>query len=155
VGRSVNVSERRLLSDGDTFWRSKASDWALRAAWAVVVALIALSGSPAFAQQPPAVNKVTAIAKPSRYDGNCPASIEFIATIVVNYPATVSYRWERSDHATGPVQTVNIRSAGQGVVTRWQLSRQIGEVFSGWQRLHVLSPGDSYSNEANFTLICR
>ena len=114
---------------------------------------LCLVGQPAVAQ--PAVNHVVAIAKPSAYDGRCPASIEFIATIFVNHPAKVSYRWERSDRATGPVQTVQIRSGGQGVRTQWHLGNPRGEVFHGSETLHVLSPGDAFSNPAEFTLVCR
>jgi hypothetical protein len=105
--------------------------------------------------QGPAINHVVAVARPNNYDGLCPASIEFIGTIFVNYPAAVSYRWERSDRATGRVETVQINSAGQGVVTHWQLRRPPGEIFHGSERLHVLSPGDFYSNPAQFTLVCR
>jgi hypothetical protein len=108
---------------------------------------------PAVAQT--AINHVVAVAKPRHYEGPCPASIEFAGTIFVNHPATVSYRWERSDHATGPVETIVIRSAGQGVYTHWQLNRPPGQVFHGSQTLHVLSPGDFISNPAEFTVVCR
>src|SRR5437763_15873792 len=93
-----------------------------------VVTLAFLVTDVAVAQQR-AVTNVVAVAKPKRYEGRCPASIEFVGTIFVSRPTTVSYRWERSDHATGPVQTVTINSAGQGVTARWQLSRPVGEVF--------------------------
>jgi hypothetical protein len=111
-----------------------------------------LACQPAVAQ--PAINHVVAVARPQAYDGHCPAAIAFIGTIFVNHPARVSYRWERSDHATGPVQTVEIRSGGREVQTQWQLGNPRGQVFHGSETLHVLSPGDSYSNPAEFTLVC-
>ena len=101
------------------------------------------------------VTRVVAVAKPPRYDGPCPVRFEFVGTIFVARPTVVTYRWERSDHATGPVQSVAINSAGQGVATQWQLSRPPGAVFTGWETLHVLSPGDMYSNPANVNLVCR
>jgi hypothetical protein len=111
-----------------------------------------LQGSEALAQR--AVDHVTAAARPGRYDGPCPASIEFVGTIYVNFPTTVTFRWERSDGATGRVESARINPTGS-VVTRWQLSRRPGEVFRGSETLHVLSPGDFFSNPAEFTLVCR
>ena len=105
--------------------------------------------------QAPLVNHVTAVARPAQYDGNCPASIEFVGTIFMNEQAIVSYRWERSDGATGPVQTVHVTGPRQVAVVRWQLRRPVGEVFQGAEILHVLSPGDFHSNPAQFTLVCR
>jgi hypothetical protein len=103
----------------------------------------------------PAINRVVAVARPPAYNGPCPASIEFVGTIFVNRPARVSYRWERSDRATGPVQTIFIPGGAGGVRTQWQLGRPPGQVFRGAETLHVLSPGDFYSNPAEFTLVCR
>jgi hypothetical protein len=127
----------------------------LKAAIVVIAGGTLVAGAgigPVLAQ---AVNRVVAIAKPQHYDGPCPATIRFIGTIFVNNPADVSYRWERSDHATGPVQTVHITGAGRGVETTWDLGQQPVEGFHGSERLHVLSPGDFYSNPALFTLTCR
>jgi hypothetical protein len=123
-----------------------------RFACMVVLAASAI-GPSAMAQ--PAINTVVAVANPHRHEGRCPASIAFVGTISVNRPTQVSYRWERSDGATGRVETVVIQGRGQSVSTRWQLSRPRAEVFRGSQTLHVLSPGDHVSNPAEFTLICR
>jgi len=125
-----------------------------RCVFASVLTAALLTSTMGAAQVPP-VNHVTAIARPSQYDGRCPASIEFIGTIFMNDQATVSYRWERSDGATGPVQTVHVANPRQVAVVRWQLSRPVGEVFQGAETLHVLSPGDFHSNPAQFTLVCR
>jgi hypothetical protein len=118
------------------------------------VAAMLIGGAAAQAQMPP-VNRVTAAARPAHYDGRCPASIEFVGTIFMNYQATVSYRWERSDGASGPVETVVVQGPRQGAVTRWQLRRPVGEVFQGVETLHVLSPIDIYSNPAKFQMVCR
>ena len=120
------------------------------------LALIATClAAPAAQAQTRAVERVSAVARPPHYDGRCPASIEFIGTIQVNRPITITYRWERSDRATGPVKTLTIHRAGESVIERWELARRPGEVFRGSATLHVLSPGDHYSNPADFTLVCR
>jgi hypothetical protein len=103
----------------------------------------------------PAVNRIVAVVNPRAYDGPCPATITFTGTIFVNRPARVSYRWERSDHATGPVETVQVSGGGRGVKTEWHLGNPRGQAFHGSETLHVLSPGDFYSNPAEFTLVCR
>ncbi|WP_146101506.1 hypothetical protein [Rhodopila globiformis] len=110
-------------------------------------------GPSALAQS--AINTVVAVANPRHYEGRCPASIAFVATISVNQPTKVSYRWERSDGATGRVETAVIRGRGHGVTTTWTLSRRRGETFKGAQTLHLLSPGNLRSNPAEFTLVCR
>jgi hypothetical protein len=85
-----------------------------RVGMAVVVAGGALASclpDPGFAQAPP-VNHLVAVARPPHYQGPCPMRFEFIGTIFVNYPTVVTYRWERSDHAMGSVQSVRINGAG-------------------------------------------
>lgn len=128
-----------------------------RGAMIAVLAGGALAGclaEPASAQPPPAVNRVVAVARPPVYQGPCPARFEFIGTIFVNYPTVVTYRWERSDHAAAPVQSVSINGTGQGVVNTWQIGGPPGRVFSGWEVLHVLAPVDMLSNVANINLVC-
>jgi hypothetical protein len=119
----------------------------------LLAAALLLPCSAAWAQR--VVDHVVTIAKPPTYVGPCPTAVEFIATIFVTRPATVSFRWERSDHATGPVQTVHISGAGMGVKTLWHLGGKPGTVIRGAETLHVLSPGDAYSNAAEFTATCR
>lgn len=100
------------------------------------------------------VTKVVAVAKPKEFDGQCPVTIEFTGTIFVSrHPARVTYRWERSDGAEGPRETVDIRSAGQGVTTTWQFSTPRRN-FDGWERLHVLAPTGITSNDATFRVHC-
>jgi hypothetical protein len=102
----------------------------------------------------PTVTKVVTIAKPKRYSGPCPTTIEFVGTIFVSHPARVEYRWERSDGATGSTQTVDIRSAGQGVKDTWRIGTP-GKSFSGWVKLHVLAPTGISSDAATFDIRCQ
>jgi hypothetical protein len=99
-----------------------------------------------------AVTGVTASVTPPSYNGGCPATFQFTAKITANGPATVTYKWERSDGASSAPKTVVLTAAGVQVVTSsWTLSQAS---FSGWERLHVTAPNDVISNQAAFTLAC-
>jgi hypothetical protein len=85
------------------------------------------------------------------YTGPCPATHPFNADITVNGPCTVTYKWERSDAAMPPVQTLVFNSAGaQQVGTTWTL----GGGGSVWQRVQVLTPVTMTSNKAELTINC-
>ena len=89
---------------------------------------------------------------PTAYTGSCPHTFNFNGTIVTNAPGTVTYRWERSD-GTGETRTLNFASASSQTV-------QSGDFKSGssgtfWARLHVLTPNDKVSNQAQFVLTCK
>jgi len=99
------------------------------------------------------VTKVVVIAKSKTNVGPCPMTVEFLGTIFVSRPARVEYRWERSDGAVGPREFVDIRSAGKGVTTTWQVGAPRRN-FSGWARLRVLSPNSIVSNTATIQIKC-
>jgi len=87
---------------------------------------------------------------PNIYSGVCPTTVNFLATITASGPGVVTYRWERSDGAIAPVQSLTFAGAGALMVsTSW--TRGGG---TGWQRLHVLTPNDGQSGQINFTLTC-
>ena len=119
------------------------------------VAVAALTFSLAVYAAEHTVTRVGIVAKPKHYSGDCPTTIEWIATIhVSHHPAKVTYQWERSDGAHGPRQEVEIDSAGRGVSDTWQLGRPgMHEVV--WQRLHVLAPTGISSPEARVKIECR
>ncbi|MGA2160038.1 MAG: hypothetical protein ABSG90_12600 [Dehalococcoidia bacterium] len=98
-----------------------------------------------------AVTGVTASVAPV-LTGACPKTIAFSGLITANGgPMTVTYRWERSDGAVGPTQSLFFpASSSQPVNETWQL----GASYSGWERLHVLAPNDMLSNQASFSLSC-
>jgi hypothetical protein len=123
---------------------------ALAAAAALALAAVALA---AYAEQR-TVTRVGIVAKPRAYNGPCPASLEFIATIHVSrHPVRVEYQWERSDGGRGRRETIEIRSAGQGVTDTWTLGRG-GERRVVWERLHVLAPTGISSPEARVRVDC-
>lgn len=119
----------------------------------LVFGILALVSMPLAAQQ--TVTEVRIVAKPRVYNGPCPATIDFIATIFVSrQPVKVEYQWERSDGAVGPRRQVVIRSAGQGVRESWTLGRG-RERLQIWERLHVLAPTGISSPEQVVRVNCR
>jgi hypothetical protein len=98
-----------------------------------------------------AVTGVTASVNPPSFTGECPTMLFAQAVITVNGPGTVTYRWERSDGNSEPMETVNFASAGsQTVNSLWQVNSS----GSYWVRVHVFSPNEISSNQASFTLTC-
>jgi hypothetical protein len=120
---------------------------------AVAAALAALSLA-AYAEVH-TVTRVGIVAKPKVYRGDCPATLEWIATIHVSrHPVKVTYQWERSDGAHGPRQEVEINAAGMGVSDTWQLGAP-GMHKTVWERLHVLAPTGISSPTAPVKVDCR
>jgi len=108
---------------------------------------------------------IDATVDPSSFTGACPPltlkTFNFSAVIVaVNCPGTVTYRWERSDGSTGPTESITFAEIPSQTVTRsWTLGSSSGGCgsethYSGWQRVHILTPNDTFSNKANFRLDC-
>jgi hypothetical protein len=98
----------------------------------------------------PAVVDVTASVGPNAYIDHCPGVFSFTGS-VTSTSGTVTYRWERSDGATGPEQTLSFAKSGTQTITdSWELSA----VGTFWERVHVLSPMDLSSNKATFTNAC-
>jgi hypothetical protein len=91
---------------------------------------------------------------PVTYSGACPATFVFTGTITMNGPGTVTYRWERSDGTNKPTQTLTFTAAGSQIVTD-QWTGIASAVRSGWQRIHVNTPNELFSNQATFTNNCR
>lgn len=99
---------------------------------------------------PPAAFQVTgASASVSPTSNSCGTdTFAFNGTITTNGAGTVRYTWERSDGALSPEKTAYFANAGTQTVTdTWSLNAN----YSGWARLHVLSPNDTSSNMATFS----
>jgi hypothetical protein len=97
------------------------------------------------------VTSVTASAVPPSFSGACPTTFNFYGDIAVTGPGTVIYRWESSEGGTGAMQSINFIGASLQEVST---SLQVDATGSYWVRLHVFTPNEIISNQANFTLNC-
>lgn len=96
------------------------------------------------------ITGITISVDPATYTGPCPKAVNFSALIGASGPGVVTYKWERSDGANAPVESVTFTAAGtKTVTTSW--TRGGG---TGWQRLHILTPDDVVSGQLSFTLTC-
>ena len=97
------------------------------------------------------VTGVTASVDPQSFSGDCPKSYVCSAVITANGPGIVTYRWERSDGGSSPLQTMSFAAAGpQTVTTGWARN----ETGNHWVKVRTVSPNEVLSNQANFTLDC-
>jgi hypothetical protein len=130
---------------------------ALRLAVLTTLALFVLANTlplPAGAMQSRVI-EVVLKAEPVR-SGPCPVTVTFNGYITSDGPGTVKYTFGRSDGATGPVHTLEFKTAGtQAVATTWTLGGP-DTVFEGWQIIKVLSPNavESKPEAGAFTLRC-
>jgi hypothetical protein len=90
------------------------------------------------------------------FQGDCPHSFIFTASINLNQAATLTYNLEAGSETPGFVFVLpgpQTRSFDAGTVT---LPSDLTFISSGvgWVRLHVTSPVDMTSNQADFNLTC-
>jgi hypothetical protein len=106
---------------------------------------------------PPPERKVTASLKaaPEDHNGACPVSIKFSGVIHNSSAGPVTYRMDRSDGASGPVQTIEFDAPGdRNVEDAWQLGGPQLPQFAGWKQIVILSPAEAKSNRAAFKISC-
>ena len=116
------------------------------------------TGAPSNPSNAVTLASVTAAARvtPASYTGDdCPVTFTFNGTITTSGAGSVTYRWIRSDGATGPTSTLDFKEAStQSVPTEtWTLGGP-GTTGTFWEEIQVLSPVPATSNEASFTLDC-
>jgi hypothetical protein len=110
---------------------------------------VLVSGEPASTSF--AVTSVTASVNPPFFSGTCPTTFNSYTLITANGPGTVTYRWEDSEGGIKSTESLYFSGAGsQSVSTTWP----VGLSGTVWVRLHILSPNETLSNQASFTLIC-
>lgn len=98
------------------------------------------------------VTGVVAAVSPTS-SNSCPTTFNFTANITTNAAGTVTYKWERSDGATGATENLVFDSAQTKTVeTTWNIEND--EPPQKWERVHILTPNDISSNQATFTLNC-
>lgn len=98
------------------------------------------------------VTAVTAGVDSGAFSGACPRRFTFTGTITASEPGTVTYKWERSDGTTTPIETVIFAGSGSlTVVNAWD----VPTTTDGWAQVKVMSPNDATSNQAKFVAICQ
>jgi hypothetical protein len=93
----------------------------------------------------------------AEFTGTCPKTFTFTGKFTLNAPATVTYRIEAGANDSGfiftlPSAQTSSFAAGEQVIN-YVLS--FSSSVTGWARLHVTSPVDLTSNQANFALTCQ
>jgi hypothetical protein len=117
--------------------------------------LVTLMSTGSFAEDPFAVTGVHVVAAPVHQQGQCPATITFTATIMVNHAGTVWYSWIRSDKARGPRLSLKFTHPGeQTVTTTWRLGGPGLREYHGWEAIRIIGPNRMESNHAMFDLRC-
>jgi hypothetical protein len=93
---------------------------------------------------------------PATYGGPCPASLTFNGKITVNRPATVHYRFIRSDDTRKHPGVLTFDKPGTKEVTdTWQLGEAGGSAeLNGWSAIQVSFPMKAQSNTAYFKGRC-
>jgi hypothetical protein len=132
----------------------------------VMMAAFSVSGL-AFAASSVSNITSTLTASPTVSQGKCPAVITFKGTITVkgNFdpqaPVQIGYQFLRSDNATGPITYYNVTAPGtQTVSTTWTLGGPSLPTPTGWEQLkawptrHEGGFGYSFSEKANFKVVC-
>jgi serine/threonine-protein kinase len=138
------TGERRITTNpGENGWPSWAPDH--NSAPTPVPSPVPVTG--AFG-----VTQLAVSVSPAAFKGVCPQQFEFSALVTVNQPGTLSYRWERSDGASGSTQNLDFNAAEltKTVKITWKL----GTAGSHWMAFHILTPFSLLSNQAIFTLTC-
>lgn len=98
------------------------------------------------------ITTVAAVVDNSSSNSTCPVRFTFTGTLASNDAGTVTFKWERSDGSATPTETLAFPSATALTASNtWEL----GSSINGWQRLHVLTPNDVFSNTVNVQLTCK
>lgn len=78
----------------------------------------------------------------------CPFTLNAQASVAVNHPGTLSYRWERSDGTLMPLRSLDFATAATQTITdTWR----VNYLMTGWARLRIIAPQALQSNQASFT----
>jgi hypothetical protein len=95
-------------------------------------------------------------ASPATYMGSCPALITFKGKITVNRPATLHYRFIRSDDTRKNPGVLTFDKPGtQEVMDTWELGKAGGSAeLNGWSAIQISFPMKVQSNTAYFRGRC-
>ncbi|MEO3784679.1 PASTA domain-containing protein [Actinocorallia sp. B10E7] len=111
------------------------------------------------AKAPPLTLSAAAYVSPPTAYARCDTGYAFTfsgSISVSRGPVTVTYRWIRSDGASGPVGTLRFTGTGpQTLPVGRSLWRMGGRDYAGWQKVQILTPNAVLSEAANFRYDCR
>lgn len=101
-------------------------------------------------------NLVMAVDNPV-HSGTCPHLFTFSASFTVLEATTLSYGLEAGSDTPGFEFNLPAPQSGSFAPGNYTLSFPLGftDSVSGWVRLHITSPVDVVSNQAQFTLTCQ
>lgn len=101
------------------------------------------------------VTALTANVTPTNYSGACPKQFDFTGNITSNSAGTLTYKWVRSDGASGSTQSMTFGAAGTQAANAdsWTLGGT-GFTYSGWEKIQILTPNSIESTPANFNMAC-
>ncbi|GAA0851026.1 hypothetical protein GCM10009525_76240 [Streptosporangium amethystogenes subsp. fukuiense] len=92
---------------------------------------------------------------PAAYNGVCPATVRFTATIQVSRtPATVDYRWIDSITGEGRPESLYF-AAGGPRLRQVTLPMSVGSSTRGWKAVRILTPGGHDSGRADYAVTCK
>lgn len=128
---------------------------------AVYVEIVVGSGAgattPTVTSSAPAnVTNIAMAVDPASYTGNCPYTFKFTGRFTLDQAATVTYRLEAGANTPGytftlPPEASVSYPAGNHILS---FTLELSQSVDGWLRLHITSPVDVTSNQANFVLTC-
>ena len=103
------------------------------------------------------VSNVTLSVDNATFEGDCPHTFTFTGQFKLSKPASVTYKLEAGANDPGfeiklpdPVNA----QLDQGTTTL-VYTLDFSASVSGWAKLHITSPEDATSNQANFELKCK
>jgi len=150
---SVNLKAPASPGDYTGYWKLRN---AAGVTFATFYVTIKVGGGGVFA-----VTSVNTTVNPSSYSGPCTdvggkrIDFTFSADITTNAAGTVTYKWERSDNANAPEQSLTFASAGtKTVTTTWSRWFNPGDNATGWERIYINNPNHQAFSNASFTVTC-
>ncbi len=155
VDLSISLTAPSSNGDYTGYWKLRNAAGTTFAQFYVQIHVAGGGGGPF------AVIHVETAVNPPSYSGDCSdpggKHIQFVFTaqITTNGAGTVTYRWERSDSASAPTQTLTFGAAGtQTVTATWDRWFVPGDNKTGWERVYVDNPNHQYFSKATFTVTC-
>ncbi|MEU6409975.1 hypothetical protein [Microbispora sp. NPDC046933] len=107
------------------------------------------------AQDEPLVAAAHVVVAPPVYDGVCPTTVTFRATIQVSRtPAKVGYRWIDSATGEGRLESISFPAGGPRI-RQVILPMGVGDSTKGWKAVHIVGQNGHDSGRARYQVTCK